>query len=220
MKERTVLSELLIEYLCLHRIFLRAAVVLRTDSVVASCPVAIHVISNGAQGPRIIAQDVNILHNADMQAGLHKVELLQEHHPITAFVTMATAARVPHRAPLSVARVAAPQRASVRAQAAPEDLTLKIKLKAYEVPVLEESVKIIRSAVGDTGANVSGAVRLPTRRRIYCVLRSPHVNSNSREHFEIRTHQRLIHVKGLNKEAVQSLMSVNLPAGVDCKVKV
>lgn len=133
---------------------------------------------------------------------------------------MATAARVPQRAPLSAARVAAPRRLSVRVQATPEDLTLKIKLKAYEVPVLEESVKIIRSAVGDTGANVSGAVRLPTRRRIYCVLRSPHVNSNSREHFEIRTHQRLIHVKGLNKEAVQGLMSVNLPAGVDCKVKV
>jgi small subunit ribosomal protein S10 len=112
------------------------------------------------------------------------------------------------------------QRAAVRCSATAQDLTLKIKLKAYHVPILEEAVKQIRTAVGDTGASLSGTVPLPTRKRIYCVLRSPHVNSNSREHFEIRTHQRLIHVKGLTREAVQSLMSISLPAGVDCKVKI
>jgi small subunit ribosomal protein S10 len=121
---------------------------------------------------------------------------------------------------LQAARVAPVQRAAVRAHAAAADgLTLKIKLKAYEVPVLEEAVQVIRTAVGDTGASLSGTVPLPTRRRIYCVLRSPHVNSNSREHFEIRTHQRLIHVRDLTQDAVKSLMNIKLPAGVDCNVR-
>eukprot|EP01025_Chloroclados_australasicus_P033536 TRINITY_DN34241_c0_g1_i5.p1 TRINITY_DN34241_c0_g1~~TRINITY_DN34241_c0_g1_i5.p1 ORF type:complete len:216 (+),score=18.05 TRINITY_DN34241_c0_g1_i5:84-650(+) len=126
-------------------------------------------------------------------------------------------ARVCPRAPLRAAAV--PARRAVRANAAAGDLTLKIKLKAYNVPVLEEAVSKIQQAVSNTGANLSGTVPLPTRRRIYCVLRSPHVNSNSREHFEIRTHQRLIHVKDVTREAVQSLMNINLPAGVDCNVK-
>lgn len=125
-----------------------------------------------------------------------------------------------HSAPSLSVRPARAQRATVRAQAAAsEALTLKIKLKAYEVPILEEAVDTIRSAVGDS-AEMSGTVRMPTRRRIYCVLRSPHVNSNSREHFEIRTHQRLLHVKNLTQEAMNGLLSLKLPAGVDCNVRI
>lgn len=70
-----------------------------------------------------------------------------------------------------------------------------------------------------TGATVSGPIPLPTRKRIYCVLRSPHVNKDSREHFEIRTHQRLIDIKDISSMTVDKLMQLDLPAGVDVQVK-
>lgn len=66
---------------------------------------------------------------------------------------------------------------------------------------------------------MSGPVRLPTRRKIFCVLRSPHVNKDSREHFEIRTHQRLIDLHNPSAQTIDSLMSLDLPAGVDIEVK-
>jgi small subunit ribosomal protein S10 len=99
-------------------------------------------------------------------------------------------------------------------------LRLKIKLKAYNKDLLDQAVELVNEAIADTGARCRGPAYLPTRRRIYCVLRSPHVNSNSREHFEIRTHQRLIHVQDVTKEAVQSMMAVVMPAGVETKISV
>ena len=98
-------------------------------------------------------------------------------------------------------------------------LILKIKLKSYDVPTLKEACDMIVGACEGTHSIISGPIPFPTKRRIYCVLRSPHVNSNSREHFETRTHQRLIHVKNVTKEVVESLMDLSLPAGVDCQVK-
>lgn len=86
--------------------------------------------------------------------------------------------------------------------------------------MIEESCSEIRAAVEATGASVSGPVRLPTRRRLYCVLRSPHVNKDSREHFEIRTHQRLLDITNLTSGSIDKLMSLDLPAGVDIQVKV
>ncbi|KAK9803287.1 hypothetical protein WJX72_008121 [[Myrmecia] bisecta] len=62
-------------------------------------------------------------------------------------------------------------------------------------------------------------VPLPTKRRIYCVLRSPHVNKDSREHFETRTHQRLLDIKNLTSQTIDKLMQLDLPAGVDVEVK-
>ena len=70
-----------------------------------------------------------------------------------------------------------------------------------------------------TGARISGPVPLPTKRRIYCVLRSPHVNKDSREHFETRTHQRLIDIYDITSMTVDRLMQLDLPAGVDVQVK-
>ncbi|CAD7697587.1 unnamed protein product [Ostreobium quekettii] len=70
-----------------------------------------------------------------------------------------------------------------------------------------------------TGAKVSGPVPLPTRRKLYCVLRSPHVNKDSREHFEIRIHQRLIDIKDLSAQTLDRLMELDIPAGVDANVK-
>lgn len=67
---------------------------------------------------------------------------------------------------------------------------------------------------------MSGPVPLPTRRRLYCVLRSPHVDKDSREHFEIRTHSRLIDIRNLSSETIDKLMGLDIPAGVDANIKV
>src|SRR5450756_2742490 len=70
-----------------------------------------------------------------------------------------------------------------------------------------------------TGAGVSGPVPLPTERSVYCVIRSPHVNKDSREHFEIRTHKRLIDILEPTPATVDALMGMDLPAGVDIEIK-
>lgn len=97
--------------------------------------------------------------------------------------------------------------------------SIRIKLRGYEARVLEESCEMIREAATSSAARMSGPVRLPTRRKIFCVLRSPHVNKDSREHFEIRTHQRLIDLHNPSAQTIDSLMSLDLPAGVDIEVK-
>lgn len=79
---------------------------------------------------------------------------------------------------------------------------------------------LIQTTTSGTGSTCSGVVMLPTRRRIYCVLRSPHVNKDSREHFEIRTHQRLLDITDLSPETVDALMTLELPAGVDVSIRV
>jgi small subunit ribosomal protein S10 len=70
-----------------------------------------------------------------------------------------------------------------------------------------------------TGARVSGPIPLPTERNLYCVIRSPHVNKDSREHFEMRTHKRLIDILDPTPKTVDSLMRLDLPAGVDIEIK-
>ncbi|CAL5218545.1 g234 [Coccomyxa viridis] len=109
----------------------------------------------------------------------------------------------------------------VRAAAAtaPSDQKIRIKLKAYQPHLLQESVGLITEAARSTGAHAGGPVYLPTRRRIYCVLRSPHVNKDSREHFEKRTHSRLLDIKNLTAQTIDELMQLDLPAGVDVEVK-
>jgi len=97
---------------------------------------------------------------------------------------------------------------------------LRIKLKSYDIDHLREAVDLIQSTTSGTGSTCSGVVMLPTRRRIYCVLRSPHVNKDSREHFEIRTHQRLLDITDLSPETVDALMTLELPAGVDVNIRV
>ena len=144
---------------------------------------------------------------------------------------------------------------NVHAAAAQEtsEQKIRIKLKAYELPLLKQSVKeILRAADGTGGwqqhiarslkvlvspclhvcqlrcyvtlacaaeADVSGPVPLPTRIRKYTVLRSPHVNKDSREQFEVRTHQRLIDIRDPSAATIDSLMGLDLPAGVDVQVK-
>ncbi len=83
---------------------------------------------------------------------------------------------------------------------------------------MQHSVNQIIEAAESTGASIAGPVPLPTRKKIYTVLRSPHVNKDSREQFETRLHQRLIDVKDLSAETVDRLMQLDMPAGVDVQV--
>lgn len=85
--------------------------------------------------------------------------------------------------------------------------------------LLQHSVELIKEAADSTGARIAGPVPLPTHRKIYTVLRSPHVNKDSREQFETRLHQRLIDVKDLSAETVDKLMQLDIPAGVDVQVR-
>ena len=96
---------------------------------------------------------------------------------------------------------------------------IRIKLKAYDHQILDQSAVKIVQAVERTGAAVSGPVPLPTEIAKYTVLRSPHVNKKSREQFEMRTHKRLIDIMDPNPKTVDALMHLDLPAGVDIEIK-
>jgi small subunit ribosomal protein S10 len=92
---------------------------------------------------------------------------------------------------------------------------IRIWLKAYDYRSLDKSSREIR-----TGAKVAGPVPLPTQRRLYTVLRSPHVDKKSREQFETRVHKRLIDIYDSTPQTVDALMKLDLPAGVDVEIKV
>ena len=96
---------------------------------------------------------------------------------------------------------------------------LRISLKSYEASVLDNSCLKIITAVKTSGVNTVGPVPLPTRIRRYCVLTSPHVNKKARDHFEIRTHKRIIDVYKPSDETLENLKDLNLSAGVDVEVK-
>ncbi|OVA20156.1 Ribosomal protein S10 [Macleaya cordata] len=96
---------------------------------------------------------------------------------------------------------------------------IRIKLRSYWVPLIEDSCKQIMDAAKTTNAKTMGPVPLPTKKRIYCVLKSPHVHKDARFHFEIRTHQRLIDILYPTAQTIDSLMQLDLPAGVDVEVK-
>ena len=96
---------------------------------------------------------------------------------------------------------------------------IRIRLKSFEVNHMKAACDKIIEAATSTEASISGPVPLPTKRRIYCVLRSPHVNKDSREHFETRTHHRLIDVHQPTAQTIDALMSLELPAGVETELK-
>jgi small subunit ribosomal protein S10 len=96
---------------------------------------------------------------------------------------------------------------------------IRIKLKAFDHKVLDQSAEKIVSVVRKSGARVSGPVPLPTNRSVYCVIRSPHIDKESMEHFEIRTHRRLIDILEPTQKTVDELMHLDLPAGVDIEIK-
>lgn len=95
----------------------------------------------------------------------------------------------------------------------------RIRLKAYDHKILDQSVVEIVNTAKRTGARVAGPIVLPTRINKYCVLRSPHVNKKSREQFEVRTHKRLIDILDPTQQTVDALMKLDLSAGVDVEIK-
>ncbi len=96
---------------------------------------------------------------------------------------------------------------------------LRIKLRAYDNTVLDQSVQEIVQTAKNTGARVAGPIPLPTEINRFTVLRSPHVNKKSREQFEMRTHKRLVDIVDPTQQTVDSLMKLDLSAGVDVEIK-
>jgi small subunit ribosomal protein S10 len=96
---------------------------------------------------------------------------------------------------------------------------IRIRLKAYDHEIIDSSARKIVDTVTRTGAKVAGPVPLPTEKNVYCVIRSPHKYKDSREHFEMRTHKRLIDILDPTPKTVDSLMRLDLPAGVDIEIK-
>ena len=96
---------------------------------------------------------------------------------------------------------------------------IRIRLKSFDHRLLDQSVKDIVVKAKRTGAQISGPIPLPTRIHRFCVLRSPHVDKKSREHFEMRVHKRLIDIFEPTSQTVDALMKLDLPAGVDVEIK-
>lgn len=96
---------------------------------------------------------------------------------------------------------------------------IRVKLRGFDVDLIEQSSKAIVQTVVKAGAKVSGPIPLPTRVNKYTVLRSPHVNKKAREQFEMRTHKRLIDILDPTQKVVEALMKLELPAGVDVEIR-
>jgi small subunit ribosomal protein S10 len=96
---------------------------------------------------------------------------------------------------------------------------IRIRLKAYDYRVLDQSAAEIVDIAKRTGARVSGPIPLPTVKNRYTVLRSPHVDKKSREQFEIRTHKRLVDILEPTPQTVDQLMKLDLPAAIDVEIK-
>jgi|SRR4051812_22987663 small subunit ribosomal protein S10 len=99
------------------------------------------------------------------------------------------------------------------------DMKIRIKLKAFDHRVLDQSVWEIVNTAKQTGAKVAGPIPLPTVINKYTVLRSPHIDKKSREQFEVRTHKRMIDILEPTQHTVDSLMKLDLSAGVDVEIK-
>lgn len=96
---------------------------------------------------------------------------------------------------------------------------IRIKLKAYDHTLIDNSAMKIVEAVKRTGASISGPIPLPTEKEIVTILRAPHKDKDSREQFELRTHKRLIDIYNSTSKTVDALMKLDLPAGVDIQIK-
>ena len=96
---------------------------------------------------------------------------------------------------------------------------IRIRLKAYDYVVLDQSAEKIVETAKRTGAKVSGPIPLPTEKEVITILRSPHKHKDSREQFEMRTHKRVIDILYPTQKTVDNLMKLELPAGVDIEIK-
>ena len=96
---------------------------------------------------------------------------------------------------------------------------IRIVLRAFDHRLLDQSAAQIVEAAERTGAAVAGPVPLPTRIKRFCVIRSPHIDKDSREHFELRTHKRLVDILEPNPKTIDALTRLQMPAGVDIAIK-
>ena len=96
---------------------------------------------------------------------------------------------------------------------------IRIRLKSFDHRLLDQSVKDILIKAKRTGASVSGPIPLPTNIHKFCVLRSPHVDKRSREHFEMRIYKRLMDISDYNNETIDELQKLDLPAGIDVEIQ-
>ncbi len=97
--------------------------------------------------------------------------------------------------------------------------TIRIKLKAYDHRILDQSTQEIVETAVRTGAEVAGPIPLPTDRKIYTVLRSPHIDKKSREQFMVAVHKRTLEIKNPTAKTIDALRKLNLPAGVNAEIK-
>ena len=97
---------------------------------------------------------------------------------------------------------------------------IRIKLKSYDHNLVDKSAEKIVKTVKTTGAVISGPIPLPTHKRIFTVIRSPHVNKKSREQFELNNYKRLIDIYSSSSKTVDALMRLELPSGVEVEIKV
>jgi small subunit ribosomal protein S10 len=100
-----------------------------------------------------------------------------------------------------------------------ENQNIRIRLKAFDHKLLDQSTSEIVQTARRTGADVCGPVPLPNRKTVYTVNRSPHIDKKSREQFEIRTHKRLLDITNWTPQTVDALMKLDLSAGVDIEIK-
>ncbi|MDZ4322957.1 MAG: 30S ribosomal protein S10 [Alphaproteobacteria bacterium] len=100
-----------------------------------------------------------------------------------------------------------------------ESQNIRIRLRAYDYRVLDQSTSEIVNTAKRTGAKICGPIPLPTDIEKYTVLRSPHIDKKSREQFEMRTHKRLLDIIDWSPQTVDALMKLDLPAGVDVEIK-
>lgn len=96
---------------------------------------------------------------------------------------------------------------------------IRVRLKGFDVELIDQSAKSIVQTVTKAGASVAGPIPLPTRINKFTVLRSPHVNKKAREQFEMRTHKRLIDIMSPSSKVMDALMKLELPVGVDVEIK-
>jgi small subunit ribosomal protein S10 len=96
---------------------------------------------------------------------------------------------------------------------------IRIRLKSYDHNLIDKSTEKIIQTAKTTGSLISGPIPLPTRRSVYTVNRSPHVDKKSREQFETRVHKRLIDIHNATPKTIESLIRIELPAGVDIEIK-
>ena len=97
---------------------------------------------------------------------------------------------------------------------------IRIRLKAFDAAVIDQTASDIVRTAQKTGASVSGPITLPTRRQLFTVLKSPHIDKKSREQFELKTHKRLIDIHDSRPQTIDALTKLDLAAGVDVEIKV